>query len=531
MRVDARDKVLGKAGFGADTVVEGALAAAVVRCPHFGGSVKSFDADDILKLPGVRHVVQIGSGIAVVADKYYQLKKSLPLLKVEWSKGSLAGLTSDKIAQTQRELLKTAERESVRDEGDYSPAPDDTQIEAQYHVPYLAHATMEPQNAIASVTDTDCTIWAPNQGPDVVQDKIALLLNRPRNTVQVFNTWLGGGFGRRIAVDYVVEAVEISAAIKKPVKLQWSREDDVRHDFYRPSYMTDIKASIGKDGSVKSWQHAMCGPSILRQTMPTYVATAIPQWVPRGLTDSIGNFVKASDFTSVEGAKDLPYTFGQIKVDYVFWDPGIPIGFWRSVGHSHTAFVVESFFDEVAHSIKADPLEFRLKHLGEHPHKQKVLALVAEKYGWGKKPQGENGRFYGVAVHESFLTHVAQIAEVSVTNGVINVHRVVCAVDCGLAINPDIVRAQMESGIVFGLSAALNGAITIDDGAVQQSNFHDYPVMRMSECPEIEVHIVESNEPPTGVGEPGLPPIAPAVANAVFMATGKRLRELPLRLA
>jgi len=531
LRVDARDKVLGKAGFGTDTVVEGALNAVVVRCPHFGGSVKSFDAAEILKAPGIRHVVQIGAGVAVVAEKYHQIKKSLPLLKVEWNKGPLAGLGSEKIAQTQRELLKTAERESVRDDGDYTAAADDTQIEAQYSVPYLAHATMEPQNAIASVTDTDCTIWAPNQGPDVVQDAVAAQLMRPRNTVKVFNTWLGGGFGRRIIIDYCVEAAAISAAVKKPVRLQWSREDDMRHDFYRPSYMTDMKASIGTDGSVKSWQHALCGPSLLRQTMPSFAIAAMPQWVPRGAVGPLGDLVKASDNTSVEGAKDLPYSFGQTKVDYVFWDPGIPIGFWRSVGHSHTAFVVESFMDEVAHSIKADPLEFRLKHLAEHPHKQKVLSLVAEKYGWGKKPQGENGRFYGIAVHESFLTHVAQIAEVSVTNGVINVHRVVCAVDCGLAVNPDIVRAQMESGIVFGLSAALNGAITIDDGAVKQSNFHDYPVIRMSECPEIEVHIVASNEPPAGVGEPGLPPIAPAVANAVFMATGKRLRELPLRLA
>lgn len=530
IRVDGRDKVLGKAGFGADTVVDGALAAVVVRCPHFGGSVKSFDATEILKAPGIRHVVQIGAGVAVVADKYYQLKKSLPLLKVEWNKGPLAGLTSDKIAQTQRELLNTAERESVRDDGDYTAAADDKLIEAQYRVPYLAHATMEPQNAIASVTDTECTIWAPNQGPDVVQDAVAAQLKRPRESVKVFNTWLGGGFGRRIIIDYCVEAAEISAAVKRPVRVQWSREDDMRHDYYRPGYLTDMKASIGSDGSVKSWQHALCGPSILRQTMPSFAIAAMPQWVPRGAVSPLGDLVKASDNSSVEGAKDLPYSFGQIKVDYVFWDPGIPIGFWRSVGHSHTAFVVESFIDEVAHGIKADPVEFRLKHLGDHPRKQKVLSVVAEKFGWGKQPQGENGRFYGVAVHESFLTHVAQIAEVSVSNGVINVHRVVCAVDCGLAINPDIVRAQMESGIVFGLSAALHGAITIDDGAVQQSNFHDYPVMRMSECPQIEVHIVDSNEPPMGVGEPGLPPIAPAVANAVFMATGKRLRELPLRL-
>jgi CO/xanthine dehydrogenase Mo-binding subunit len=529
-RVDSRAKVLGKAGFGADTHVENALVAVVVRCPHFGGSVKSFDAAEIQKAKGIRHVVQIGSGVAVVGDKYYLLKKALPLLKVEWNKGPLAGLTSEKITQQQRELLKSPETESIRDDGEFKQLPEDHMLEAEYRLPYLAHATMEPQNAIVSVTDTDCTIWAPNQGPDVAQDTVAAVLKRPRDTIKVNNTWLGGGFGRRITVDYIAEAAEISAAVKAPVRLQWSREDDMQHDIYRPAYMSGMRAFIGKDGTVKSWQHKLVGPSILRQSMPTYVHAAMPQWVPHSAAGMMGDMMKKSDFTSVEGAKELPYSFTNIRVDYTFWDPGIPIGFWRSVGHSHTAFVVESFVDEIAHSVKTDPYEFRLKHIADLPRQRKVLEVAAEKFGWGKRPQGENGRYYGVAMHESFASHVAQMAEVSVTNGAIKVERVVCVIDCGLAVNPDIVRAQMESGIVFGLSAALLGEITFEDGAARQSNFHDYPVLRMSECPVIEVHIVESSEPPSGVGEPGVPPIAAAVANAVFAATGKRLRELPLRL-
>jgi len=529
-RVDSRAKVLGRAGFGADTQVENALTAVVVRCPHFGGSIKSFDSAEILKAKGVKHVVQIGSGVAVVGEKYYLLKKALPLLKVEWNKGPLEGLNSEKIAQQQRELLKATETESIRDDGKFTQAADDQMLEAEYRLPYLAHATMEPQNAIVSVTDTDCTVWAPNQGPDVAQDAVAAVLGRPRDSVKINNTWLGGGFGRRITVDYITEAAEISAAVKAPVRLQWSREDDVRHDIYRPGFMSGMKAFVGKDGKVKSWQHKLVGPSILRQSMPTYVHAAMPQWVPHGATVAMGDMMRKSDFTSVEGAKELPYSFANIRVDYTYWDPGIPIGFWRSVGHSHTAFVVESFVDEIAHSVKADPLQFRLQHLVDLPRQRKVLEVAAEKFGWGKRAQGENGRYYGVATHESFASHVAQMAEISVTDGTIKVERVVCVIDCGLAVNPDIVRAQMESGIVFGLSAALHGEITIEDGAVKQSNFHDYPVLRMSECPAIEVYIVESSEPPSGVGEPGVPPIAPAVANAVFAATGKRLRELPLRL-
>lgn len=529
-RVDSRVKVLGKAGFGADMHIDNALVAVVVRCPHFGGSVKSFDAAEILKANGIRHVVQIGSGVAVVGERFYLLKKALPLLKVEWTKGPLEGLSSEKITQQQRELLKAAETESIRDDGKFTQAADDLMLEAEYRLPYLAHATMEPQNAIVSVTDADCTIWAPNQGPDVVQDLVAAKLGRARETVKVNNTWLGGGFGRRITVDYIIEAAEISAAVKAPVRLQWSREDDMRHDIYRPSFMSGLRAFIGKDGNVKSWQHKLVGPSILRRAMPTYIHAAMPQWVPFGATQAMGNMMKSSDFTSVEGAKELPYSFAHIKVDYTYWDPGIPIGFWRSVGHSHTAFVVESFVDEIAHSLKADPYEFRLKHVADLPRQRKVLEVAAEKFGWGKRPQGDNGRYFGVAMHESFLSHVAQMAEVSVTNGAIKVERVVCVIDCGLVVNPDIVRAQMESGIVFGLSAALYGEITIEDGAAKQSNFHDYPVLRMSECPAIEVYIVESSELPSGVGEPGVPPIAPAVANAVFAATGKRLRELPLRL-
>lgn len=529
-RVDSKVKINGSAKYCGDLQVPEALVAVVTRCPYFGGKVRSFDASEAKSLLGVREVIAINSGIAIVADHYYQAKKALSLLKVEWDKGSLAGVSSEDMLKQQTQLLETGERDNVRDDGNYEPHSNHATISSQYFVPLLAHATMEPQVAIADVSSDDCTIWAPNQSPDILRALVADFLQRDRESIAVHSTWVGGGFGRRIIYDYVLEAVQVSAAVGKPVKLQWSREDDIRHDCYRPSYLSNITAHVDNEGSVKSWQHVLCGPSTLKYTSPSMLNAVFPSWAPASLPNYAAKLISNFDFTSYEGAKEVPYSFEHINLDFIYHDPGVPLGVWRSVGHSHTAFVVESFVDEIAHTLNQDPLDFRLNHLDQHPKRKQALSLAAEKFGWQERAQGDNNRYFGVAVHESFFTTVAQIAEISVVDDVIRVHRVVCAVDCGLAVNPDIVRAQMESGIIFGLTAALYGEITIEDGAVVQSNFHDYRLLRMNEAPEIEVYIVPSAEPPTGVGEPGVPPIAPAVANAVFMATGKRLRRLPLQL-
>jgi isoquinoline 1-oxidoreductase beta subunit len=384
-------------------------------------------------------------------------------------------------------------------------------VEAVYDAPYQAHATMEPMNCTARVDGTGCEIWAPTQAPDLCQKEAAKLTGLPPERIRVHTTLLGCGFGRRAEVDFVREAVEIAQAVGAPVKVVWTREDDMGHDFYRPASHNRLVAMLDESGTPVGWQHRIVGPSIMTR------------WFP----DAVKNGV---DSSSVEGASDLPYAIPHIQVDYVMEDPGVPVGFWRSVGSSQNAWVVESFLDEVAHAAKQDPVELRRRLLRDHPRHRKVLELAAEKAGWDSPPPA--GRARGVAVHESFASFVAQVAEVSVTPaGRVRVHRVVCAVDCGAVVNPDIVRAQMEGAIAFGLCATLLGAITVDRGRAMQSNFGDFPLLRYDEMPEVEVHIVPGTEPPGGVGEPGTPPIAPAVANAVFAATGRRVRRLPIRAA
>ena len=524
-RLDAPDKVTGRAVFGIDAQPEGVLTAVVARCPVFGGKLRSYDAAATRAIPGVKSVVEIANGVAVVAEGYWAARQGRDALKLEWDEGALATL-DDAVVSARLEELSRGEGNLARKVGQGSAAAAARTLDAVYQVPYLAHATMEPMNCTADLRPDRVTLWVPTQyqtGPKLlgggsrgVAAKIAGVALRD---VTVHTTHLGGGFGRRGETDFVAEACEVSKAVGAPVKVVWSREDDTRHDQYRPAARHVLRAGLGPDGAPVLWAHHIVCPSI--------VAKFMPKWLPGFATRLAGPLKGGVDANAIEGA-EISYAFPNIEVRYTRADLGVPVGFWRSVGHSHTAFAVECFLDELAALAAQDPVEFRRRLLHDSPRHVGVLNLVAAKSGWGTP--APPGRFRGVAVHESFGSYVAQVAEISVANGALRVHRVTCAIDCGQVINPDIVRAQLEGGIVFGLTAALKGRISLQKGRVKQSNFHDYPLLTMREMPEIEVHIVESAFEPGGVGEPGTPPIAPAVANAVFAATGKRIRKLPIDL-
>jgi len=515
-RLDLADKVTGRAGFGIDAQTPGMLVAMVARSPAFGGTSTGFDQAAAMAVPGVRHVVQIESGIAVVADGYWSAKTGRDALKATWDSGAMGAQNSAAISKRFRAL---AIRQGVVARHDGNPAGAlagaAKQVEAEYEVPYLAHATMEPMNCSAHVEADTCTIWAPTQfqsGGGLGASGIgAMITGLPESAVTVHTTLLGGGFGRRFELDFIAEAVQVSKAIGGPVKVVWSREDDTQHDFYRPATYNRLTAGLDRAGQAVAWSHRIVSQSI----MTRFEAVFGP--LPNGL-----------DSSSVEGAANLPYGIPNIHCDWVRAEVGVPVGFWRSVGSSQNAFITEGFVDEVAHAAGQDPYEFRRALLANAPRHRGVLELAAEKAGWGTPLPAGRGR--GIAVAESFGSYVAQVAEVSVENGKLRVHRVVCAVDCGVHVNPDIIAAQMESGIVYGLTAALYGEITIENGAVKQSNFDNYQMLRMNEMPVVEVHIVPSTEGPGGIGEPGTPPIAPAVVNALFAATGQRIRRLPITL-
>ncbi len=516
-RLDSPQKVTGRAQFGLDVRLPGLMTAVVARAPVFGGKVKSFDAEQARAVPGVHDVVAVPSGVAVVAEHFWSAKLGRDALAIEWDLGPAANLDTDGMREEFRALAATpGVRAAVA--GDVAAAlpATVTRLEAEYEVPYLAHAPMEPLNCTVRVQQDTCEIWTGTQFQGVDQGAAAAVAGLKPEQVTIHTTFLGGGFGRRAnpACDFVTEAVHVAKAAGVPVKVVWTREDDIRGGYYRPMWLHRLSAGLDGGGRPIAWLQRIVGQSII-------AGTPFEAFLVR---DGI-------DETSVEGAADSPYlaAIPNHLVELHSPRPGVPVQWWRSVGHSHTAFVMESFLDELAHAAKADPVEYRRTMLGGHPRHLRVLDLAAEKAGWGRPLPA--GRFHGVAVHASFGSFVAQVAEVSVANGRIRVHRVVCAVDCGVCINPEGVRAQMESGIVYGLSAALHGELSLKGGRVQQSNFHDYPVLRMNEMPVVETHIVPSAEKPGGVGEPGTPPIAPAVANAVVAATGQRLRRLPLRLA
>jgi isoquinoline 1-oxidoreductase beta subunit len=529
-RIDTPATVKGATQFGIDVHVPGMLTATVVRCPVFGGKVEKVDDSRAKAVPGVRYVVQIDSGVAVVADNFWAATKGREALELTWDEGPNARLSSDALKASFRDLAAKGEARPARNDGDAVKvlrAVADP-IGASYELPFLAHATMEPMTCTAHVEKDRCRVWAPTQyqtgfpmflgGGALNAAEKACGLSADR--IEIHTTQLGSGFGRRLQSDFVYEAVQVSKKVAAPVKVIWSREDDMAHDFYRPMSYHKLKASLGPDGMPLGLHHRVVAPSIILGDLPS--------WLPGFAADWFGATRDGVDESAVEGAFDMPYAIPNLRVDWVHAQTPVPIGYWRSVGHSYTAFVVESFIDELAAASKQDPLEFRRKLLANAPRHLKVLELAAEKAGWGKPLP--KGRFRGIALSRSFLSYVAEVAEVSVENGVPRVHRVVCAVDCGRVVNPNIVDQQISGGVVFALSALLHGEITLEDGRVRQSNFHDYRVARMNESPAIEVHIVPSTEDPTGVGEPGVPPLAPAVCNAIFQATGKRVRSLPVRL-
>jgi isoquinoline 1-oxidoreductase beta subunit len=512
-RLDILDKITGKAGFGIDVQVPGMLVGVVARCPVFGGKAKGWDEAAALQVQGVRKVVHLSTGIAVLADGYWAARKGREALNVIWDEGARAGWNT---AAMRTEMASLAGRPGVvaRKEGSAGVVRNDRQVNAVYEAPYLAHACMEPMNATAQVEAGRCTVWAPTQyqsGPAFgggVQEIAAKIAGVEPSNVTVHTTFLGGGFGRRFMQDFVAEAVEASKLAGGPVKIIWSREDDIQHDFYRPSTHVALAGSLAADGTISGLTVRIVCPSI----------NAALFGAPRSVVDD----------NAVEAIKNLPYAVPNLLVDVVHPDWTVPVGFWRSVGSSQNGFVIESFIDELAVASGTDPVAFREALLAQAPRHLGVLRLAAEKAGWGTPLPA--GRARGVAVVESFNSYVAEVAEVSLNpDRTVKVERVVAAVDCGTVVNPDIVRAQVESAIVYGLTAALHGEITVEKGRVVQSNFHDYPLLRMNEMPVVEVHLVPSPEPPTGIGEPGTPPIAPAVCNAIFALTQQRIRRLPIR--
>ena len=508
-RLDTRFKVNGTAQFGIDVRVPGMLTAVVARSPVFGGKVTSFDATAAKAIPGVRHVVQISSGIAVVGDGYWPAKQGRDALKVSWDEGPVAQVSSASISSLFAQRA-TQDGAVARHDGDAVAALAGAaqRVEAVYEMPFLAHATMEPMNCTAHVRAGAVDIWAPTQNQTGVQMVGGQIGGVPPEKVAVHTTYLGGGFGRRFELDFIIEALETSKAAGAPVKVIWSREDDIQHAQYRPANYHQLRAGLDASGRPVAWTHRIVAPSIM--------ARMFPQTVKNGL-----------DGEAVEGGVGLPYAVPNVHVDYQLTDTGIPVGFWRSVNNSFNAFAVEGFIDELASAAKQDPYEYRRTLLANAPRDRGVLELAATNAGWGTPLPAGRGR--GIAVYKSFESYAAQVAEVSVSPaGDVRVHRVVCAIDCGMHVNPSTIEAQMQGGIVYGLTAALNGAITIENGRVTQSNFHDYRMLRLAEMPVVEVYIVPSNEAPGGVGEPGTPPIAPAVCNAIFAATGKRIRRLPI---
>lgn len=513
-RLDGPEKINGTAIFGQDIHFDGLMTAMVARSPVFGGSVKKFDANATKQIKGVRQVVQVPTGVAVIADNYWAAKKGRDALKVEWDLGPNAGLDSKALLEEFRKMAATPGLTAAK-AGDSKSAMSKAEkfVEAEYVLPYLAHSPMEPLNCSVKIDKDACEIWTGTQMQTTDQLAAAKILGLKPEQVKIHTLFLGGGFGRRAnpAADFVSEAVQVAKAAGVPVKTVWSREDDVKGGYYRPMYLHKAKIGLDANGMPTAWEHTAVGQSIMLGT--PFEAYQIKNGI---------------DATSVEGTADSPYlkSIPNYQVSLHTAKTGIPVLWWRSVGHSHTAFVMESLIDELAHTAKKDPLEYRRALLKDHPRHLAALNLAAEKADWNKPlPKSV---FRGIAVHESFGSFVAQVAEVSVEKGEVKVHRMVSAIDCGLAVNPDSLKAQMESSVSFGLGAAMHSEITFKDGMVQQSNFHDYQVMRMGSMPKVEVYIVQSTEKMGGVGEPGLPPVAPAVTNAIFAATGKRIRTLPI---
>ncbi|MDG3004597.1 xanthine dehydrogenase family protein molybdopterin-binding subunit [Paludisphaera mucosa] len=512
-RLDTPSKTDGTAVFGLDVTLPGMLVALVARPPVFGGKVEALDATAALAVPGVRHVVEIDRGVAVAAVGFWAARKGREALRITWDHGPLAGLDSAKQGEEYAAMAKEPGAVARRDgDAEAALAKAVIRLDAVYELPYLAHAPMEPLNCVADVRPDGCDVWTGTQGQTFDHAVATQITGLKPEQVKVHTTLLGGGFGRRAAIDahFVAEAVQLSKAVKAPVKVVWTREDDIRGGYYRPRAYHAIAGGLDAAGGLAAWRHKIVCQSFAFGTPFEKVM----------VKDGV-------DHTAVEGAADLPYTIPNLDVTWRHAPEGVPVIWLRSVGHTHTAFVVESFLDELAHAVGKDPFELRRGLLSKSPRHKRVLELAAEKAGWGTPLPPGSGR--GIAVHESFASYVCHVAEVSTgPGGKLRVDRIVCAVDCGPIVNPDSIRAQMEGCVAFGLTT-LKGEITFEDGRVKQRNFHDYPILRMNEMPRVEVHIVETTDKMGGVGEPGVPPVAPAVANAIFAAAGRRIRRLPFR--
>ncbi|MQW36729.1 molybdopterin-dependent oxidoreductase [Sinorhizobium meliloti] len=512
-RLDAPSKVNGTAIYGIDVRPPGMKVATLAQSPVFGGRVKSLDDSAAKTVTGVRQIVRLGDTVAVVADHMGAAKSGLEALAIEWDGGMHANLTTEAVAAELEEatLKSGAVAQSIGDV-DRAMVNAVTKVEASYQLPFLAHAAMEPMNCTVHMRNDGCEIWVGTQAPAWAQQAAAKTAGLPLERVVVHNHLIGGGFGRRLDVDGIIRAVEIAKHVEGPVKVVWTREEDIQHDVYRPMFFHRLSAGLDAKGLPIAFRHRYAGSSV--------VARLLPPAFNNGL-----------DPDTTEGAIDLVYALPNLQVEYVQVEPpGIPTGFWRSVGPSRNVFVTEGFMDEMALAAKQDPVAYRLALMDEAPRARAVLALAAEKAGWREKLPERVGR--GVSIQNAFGTYMAQVAEVEVgTDGVVSVRRVVCAVDCGIVVNPDTVEAQIESGVMFGITAALYGNITVKDGRVEQTNFDTYQILRLDEAPKVEVHILQSQELPGGIGETATSAIVPAVTNAIFAATGKRLRKLPVDTA
>ena len=508
-RLDTPFKVNGTAEFGIDVDVPGMLVATVMACPTFAGKLKSVDDAPAMAITGVKKVLPLEDAVIVVADGYWPAKKGLAALEPVWERGDNAGRNNEHFRKALTAGLANSDAPIAHEAGDATAVLETASniVESLYEVPHLAHATMEPMNATAHVTADGATVWAPTQGPGIIQQVGAAVLQIKPEDVTVNTTFLGGGFGRKFEMDFIVQALLASKMMGAPVKLVWSREEDMRHDFYRPAAMSAFKAALGDDGYPIAWHNKIACPSIMTRVFPNLVKDGI-------------------DPQSVEGAHELPYAIANQKIQYQITETGVPVGFWRAVGNSQNAWFVQSFVDELAAKAGIDPYEYQMKLLEGHPRHQGVLKAAVEASAWSERSKA---RPMGLAVHMSFGSYCAMVVELDPdVDSRLKVRHISASIDCGQALNPDTVVAQIESAIVYGLTAAYYGDIDLEDGAVTQSNFPDNPMLKLEQMPSIDVAIVNTGEAVGGIGEPGLPPLAPALTNAIFTATGNRVRRLPL---
>lgn len=506
-RIDTAAKLDGSATYGIDVKLPGMLHGAIAQCPTLGGKLASFDGSAAEAMPGVKKIVGVGNGVVVVADHYWQARKALEAVKITWDPGANANLGSQGIRSRLRNAA-TREGRGVRADGDASAAIKTAAkvVRATYDLPLLAHATLEPQCCTADVRTDGADIHAPTQTQTIAQATAAAAAGLKPEQVKIHTTLLGGGFGRRLEVDVIPAAVLASKAVGKPVKVIWSREEDTTHDTYRPPAHDEVVGAFDASGKLVAWKLDLTGPSITARMFPPVVATAV-------------------DPFAVEAAANFPYDVPNVAVNYNREEIGIDVGYWRSVSHALNCFVAESFIDELAHAAAQDPYAFRSGLLRKQPRFKRVLDEAASRAGWGKAPAGHH---QGIALMEGYGTYMAQVVEISMRGNQLAIHRITCAVDCGQMVNPNIVDQQVEGSILFGLTAALWGEITLAKGQVQQRNFDSYRMLRLPEAPRIDVHLLASGEAPGGIGEPGTAVVGPALANAIFAATGKRLRSLPI---